>query len=189
MEKASFEYEWETAFSNAEAGEAIPFLVDSDSFSKSVSISLDGAESSFGILEKTDSVFNYVFENHRLTFQFETFLNTIWDKSAFLTNIQTVSKSLSLSEMRSSGQVPNGEGFGFYDNRAVAGSSRISERVDFKPDVSANSKTHSIFLMYLGRLSSVAPPLQPQRALIRYKLSRYLALLFHFPPNFDLGSV
>ncbi|TGK34927.1 hypothetical protein EHQ12_11520, partial [Leptospira gomenensis] len=185
MEKAEFEYEWEAAFPVSVEGESIPSLTNPNSISKS--ISLDKNVSAFEVLERTDSVFEYVFENDRLTLQFETFLNTICDRSAFFAKFQSFSKSRSESELDSWGHDAKEKGLGVDDILVVAWSPNISETSEFKPDFSINRKTYSIFVIYWNRSFFDGIPFSLQRALIPGKLSRYFALLFHFPPHFNLG--
>nr|PJZ92014.1 hypothetical protein CH379_15460 [Leptospira ellisii] len=129
----------------------------------------------------------YPSENSFLASQFDFVLHRIFDTSAFLQDFLKSSISAYSYHFHS----PKNEGALkiLFTSLVAVSQNRKGEAETFSPNLSnaAASNFLSSFRSFVFFQASRIS--QPERAKTERKRSRYLALLFHFPPNFDLGSV
>lgn len=215
LEKASFEYEEELSFfsdfSPSLNGVEIHFSGENSSGSKSGfykqadfsfkslefrngSLLFEGSSrtDSFrdwilsdlanGSLPISDPVFSFLKESEFLASQFDFFLNVLTHPQFLFLQLEFDSAAFHFerAERNDSG------GFWFLGSKVLGFFNRSFSEEDSKPKFVKTFEIHSIFVIYFLDLSFFIS--QPERALIQFKLHRYLTLLLNFPPNFNLGQ-
>lgn len=174
LEKAAFEYE----IKNSE----LQFLEDVSlrpSFPHSTSSNLNAMDLDFDIQQDLKSS-AYLLENSFFESRFDFLLNRIFDTSAFLRDFL---KSSTPSYSRYF-HFPKNDGTWKILFTSLAAVSQSRKDTTFSPNLSKAtcsnflSSFRSFVFFQVNRIS------QPERAITERKRSRYLALLFSYPPQF-----
>ncbi|MDV6237549.1 hypothetical protein CH379_018100 [Leptospira ellisii] len=179
MEKAAFEHEAENSethsVNNNSKNSSIPNLALYD-------LSLGKLDEE--IQEDLKSA--YLSENSFLANQFDFVLYRILDTSAFLQDFLNSSVPLHFRYFYSAKN--EGAWKILFTSLVAISQNREGETETSPPDLSETTTDFGSLLRSFA-FFQVSRILQPERAILERKRSRYFALLFSYPPNFDLGTI